>query len=241
MNKKYRVEEIIFALRKEYLEVERQLEELKKYVIASNNLEKFNFYLYNYDICRVHLALTERRNWINKMCIRLGIYAWGAVIEDVSEDIEKRYYSDKKRLCTISNPEELKRKIKRIQESDFAKNIIANKPHPIPIIEDKDKSFFIKEKRIDLYTRAPNKYQTYSYYSNYDLIIVENEFANITEEDIYSILNLTIDGSYLNDYHRNILDNYEKKEIEIENIPDEKRAKFKIIEEPKKLILRPKK
>lgn len=242
MNKTYTIEEVIFALRKEYQEIERQLEKLKKYIIISNNTEKFNFYFYNYDMCRIHLALTERKNWINKLCLKLGIYdAWGTVIENVSDNIEKRYYSGKKRLCTISNPEELKREIKKLQESTFAKNIASNKVVPIPSIEDENKSFFIRENRIELYNRQSNNGLTFRYFSSFDGFSILNKLKNITEEDINCILNLRIDSSYLNDYHRNILDNYEKKEIEIEEIPNTTRANLKIIEEPKKLILRPQK
>ena len=48
---------------------------------------------------------------------------------------------------------------------------------------------------------------------------------------------------YLNNYHHKILDNYEEKEIDID-IDDNFNinvAKLKIIEEPKRLILKPKK
>ena len=68
---------------------------------------------------------------------------------------------------------------------------------------------------------------------------MKNEEKIITPDDIYKLLNLSLDEKYLNDYHRRILDNYEEKEIDIEDNFNSNKAKLEIIEEPKKLILKP--
>ena len=70
-----------------------------------------------------------------------------------------------------------------------------------------------------------------------------NKEKNITFDDIFKLLSLSINRNYLNNYHHKILDNYEEKEIDID-IDDNFNsnvAKLKIIEEPKRLILKPKK
>ena len=68
-----------------------------------------------------------------------------------------------------------------------------------------------------------------------------NEEKIITPDDIFKLLNLSLDGNYLNDYHRRVLNNYEEKEIDIDDSFNSNEAKLEIIEEPKKLILKPKK
>ena len=239
MNKTYRVEEIIFALRKEYLEIERQLEELKKYITIKDNVESLKFH-YVSNPCRIILLLKEKKRLIDKIMIKLGYYIYGKYNFDVTSDIENVYYIRKKGACVISNPQELKKQINSIMQADFNQNIIANNNKSIPCNENEYNTIFIDTYGIKI-NGTYGGYPWFNYNSYRDEILIEDRYDIITEEDIYSILNLTIDSSYLNDYHRNIIDNYERKEIEIDIIPEDKRAKFKIIEEPKKLILRPQK
>lgn len=239
MNKTYRVEQVIFALRKEYLEIERQLEELKKYVTINNNVESFKFHFAS-NPCRIILLLKERKRLIDKIMIKLGYYIYGKYNFDVTSDIENIYYIRKKEACIISNPQKLQKEIMSIVQIGFNQNITANNNKSIPCNENEYNTIFIDTYGINI-NGTYGGYPWFNYNSHRDEILIEDRYDIITEEDIYNILNLTIDGSYLNDYHHNIIDNHERKEIEIETLPEDKRVKFKIIEEPKKLILRPQK
>ena len=240
MENTYTFKYIIFGLRKEYLEIEKQLLELKKYVDVSSKVDGFNFYIAG-DPCKLFLYLHKEKNILEQFELMLGTYLHGKTNYKVTSGIEKKYYYKRREICSISNQDELNKQIKQIVQTDFFKNIVANNYLSIPCIENRFNTLHISTGYIGLINGDNGEYPHLDYYPRKDKLVMKNEEKIITPDDIYKLLNLSLDGIYLNDYHRKILDNYEEKEIDIEDNFNSNKAKLEIIEEPKKLILRPKK
>lgn len=149
------------------------------------------------------------------------------------------YYFGNKQFCSINNPEELSKRIKEIVKAEFFGNIVANKHSPIPCLENKNNSFLITASNMDIF--PGNDLKPYlSYWSRNDEFEAISTEKIIIPDDINKLLNLSLNSSYLNDYHRNILDNYEEKDLDIYDFAKNGIVKLDIIEEPKKLILKPK-
>ena len=240
MENAYTFKQIIFGLRKEYIEVERQLSELNKYVNVSNKVDDFHFHIAG-DPCKMFLYLHKKKNLLEKLEVLLGTYIYGTTNYDVTNGIKDSYYYRKKEICSIISQEELNKKIEQIVQTDFFKNIVANNYTSIPCNENKINSLQIASGHIGLINGFNGDYPHLDYYPRSDELVMKNEEKIITPDDIFKLLNLSLDGNYLNNYHHRVLDNYEEKEIDIEDNFNSNTAKLEIIEEPKKLILRPKK
>lgn len=240
MNKIYTFNQIIFGLRKEYLEVERQLTKLKKYVQVSSKVEDFHFHIAG-DPSKLLLYLHKKKNLLEKIEMLLGQYIHGTTNYNVTNGANNNYYYNKKEICSITCQEKLNKKIEEIVQTDFFKNIIANNYTSIPCNENKLNTLQITQGHIGLINGVNGLYPHLDYYPHEDILVMKNEEKIITPDDIYKLLNLSLDGKYLNDYHHRVLDNYEEKEIDIEDSFNSKEAKLEIIEEPKKLVLKPKK
>ena len=65
MNKTYTFKQVIFGLRKEYLAVEKQLENLKKYVNKSNKVEYFYFHTAG-NPCSIFLYLETKKSLVKE-------------------------------------------------------------------------------------------------------------------------------------------------------------------------------
>lgn len=239
MNKTYTFKQVIFGLRKEYLDVEKQLKNLKKYVNKSNRVEDFYFHTAG-NPCSIFLYLETKKSLLEKLETLLGTYIMGQTNFEVTRDIKDAYFHHKKKICSINNIDELKEKIDEIMQTNFIKNIVANNHNGIPCIENKINSLSITSSSIHLLNSFTEIYPFFDYYPRWDEIIMRNKEKVITPDDIFNILNLSLNGSFLNDYHCSILDNYEEKEIDIDDNFDSSLARLEIIEEPKKLILKQK-
>ena len=238
MSDSYTLKQIIFGLRKEYIEIERQLVELKKYVDVTNKVESFDFHISG-NPSKLFLCLYKKKNLIEKIEMMLGTYVHGITNYKVTNGTRKEYYYKNREICSINNQRELNHQIKQIVQTDFFRNIVANNYDSIPCRENEFNNIHISAGYIGLINNSDSSYPYFDYYPRKDKLVMQNEKRIITPEDIYKLLNLSIDGIYLNDYHRKILDNFEEKEIDIEDNFNDKKAKLQIIEEPKKLILRP--
>lgn len=247
MTESYTLKQIIFALRKEYLEVEKQLNDLKKYATANDSINDFQFRLTHFssNTCRMILDLKKKKNLLDKIKKILGTYPYGLYC-DVTTKVEKSYYIGYRGILTISNLEELRKAINEIMQTDFVQNIVANNGSAIPCNENKYNKLFIITGGIDFRTSMKPSYDDdlpwswFYYYSHRDEIVVKNGKKIITPEDIYESFDLSFSSSYLNNYHRKFLDNYEEKEVDIDGIFNSTKVNLEIIEEPKKLILRQK-
>ncbi|MEE3342915.1 MAG: hypothetical protein VZS44_02375 [Bacilli bacterium] len=240
MEKAYTFKQIIFGLRKEYLEIEKQLNDLKKYVNVSYN--KIDYYIFQIigNPSRLYLSLNRKQNLLDKIEILLGSYIHDLTMFNITSGAENSYYIGKKEICTINNLDELNKKIKEIEETEFFKNITANIYGTIPCNENKFNGLLINQNEISLLNQNLD-YPHLDYYPREDILIMEKKEKAIIPDDIFEILNLSIKRSNLNKYHHKILDNYKEKEIEIEDNFKSNKAKLEIREEPKKLILKQKK
>ena len=236
----YTFEQIIFGLRKEYLEVEKQLAELKQYIDVSNKVDDYYFHIAGYP-SKLFLYLNKKKNLLEKIELSLNQYILGVTNFDVTKGVNDNYYSRKKVICTINNKEELNKKIAEFIHTDFFMQIAANNYVSIPCNENKTNTILIGPGHIGLINRIDGDYPHLDYYPRKDALIIMNKEKNITPEDILNILNLSLDRNYLNYYHHRVLDNYEEKEIDIEDSFTSNKVELEIIDEPKKLILRPKK
>lgn len=238
MDKIYTLKQVLFALRKEYVEVQKQLNELNKYVSASNKVKSCNFYLRG-NPCNVYLYLEKKKNLLEKIGFLAIPYIYESELDhNVSEKIEKEYYYYNKEMCSITDTEKLKETAKKIIHTDFAKNIVENKGINMPCVEKEFSFFSIRTGDMTLINGINAERPFFRYFAPKDILQLINE-KRITCDDIFNILNIKLNGNCLSEYYYNILDNYEEKAIEIDDKFNSKVADIEIIEEPKKLILRP--
>lgn len=238
MKRMYTFEQIVFALRKEYLEVENQLNEMKKHTTITGKIVDASFNLI--EPGKISLSLIEKQTILNQIKKHLGLYIFGSDTYnfDVTKDILPSYSIGSKDTCYISNLKELRKRIDDIIQSDFGQNIIINKNIIIPSNEDKNNSLFIAAPGIELMIESGYPYIYYNPSEDVFVIIKKDKIISLSE--IYNLFNLNFDGDYLNNYLCKSIDNYEEKELIIEDNFDSQKAKLQIIEEPKKLILKPK-
>ena len=240
MGNAYTFKQIIFALRKEYIEVEKQLTELKKFVDVSSKVEDFYFHISG-NPSKLFLYLHKKKNLLEKIEMLLGQYIHGTKNYNVTEGANNSYFYRKKEICSINNLDELNKKIEQLVQTDFFKNILANNYISIPCNENKINTLHITAGYIGLINGINGDYPHLDYYPRSDELVMRNEEKIITPNDIFKLLNLSLNSSYLNNYHHRILDNYEEKEIDIDDSFNSNVVKLEIIEEPKRLILKPKK
>lgn len=239
MNKTYTFKHIIFALRKEYLQIEKQLEELKQYVNTSEQINNFYFHIAG-NPCRLFLYLEKKKNLLDKISLLLGTYIHGRTNYEVTNEINDIYKYHNQLLCCINNKEEMQNKINNIINAEFFKNIVANNHISIPCIENEINTLLIASNHIHLINGINGDYPHLDYYPKKDILVLQSETKTITSNIILHLLNLSIDSSYLNKYHHKILDNYKEKEVLLENNFIEKEVTLEIKEDSKKLVLIPK-
>lgn len=239
MDTMYTFKHVIFALRKEYLAIEKQLQELKKYVSVSDNVQDYYFHIAG-DPCQLFLFLYKRKNLLEKMQVMLGTYIYGKNNYNVTDGILSTYLDSKKEIATIDNLDEVNDKIKQIVESDFFKSIVANHHVSIPCIENNTNSLLIAPFGIELLNGINNSYPHFDYCAYDDSISVRNMGKPVCFDDIFDILSLRLDSKFLNDYHCHVLEEYEDKEIQVDDHFDSDDVKFEIVEDAKKIVLKPK-
>lgn len=243
MDKTYTFKHVIFGLREEYLKIEKELNELKKYVDVSRDVSDYHFSIAGGMYSNpgvVQLVLTKRKNLIEKILGKMKLLMVFYKSYDLTNEVKDAYHYRNKQFCSINNQDELSKRIKEILETDYFMNMVANKHFAIPCLENKNNSLLITHGIIDVFRGKDLSAPHFSYLSRNDEFEVLHLEKIITPDDINKLLNLSLNGSYLNDYHRNILDNYEEKELDIYDFAEKGCFKLDIIEEPKKLILKPK-
>ena len=235
----YKLRQILFALRKEYIEVERKLRELEKYVNVIDDIDDISFKIHDFnDSKNIDMYLTKKQTIIDKIreVIGLpGIYTRGVAFWMVPEEIDAAYYWKKDKVCSITDLDDFSKSINEILESDFVKNVKAN-------ITSKKEDFLLKNNAggINL-VKKENNFVPVSYSSDDRCINIKRNESRITSNYINALFNIEFKKDNFNDYYRDIIDGYEDKEIKVINDFSSNYADIEVIEEPKKLILRPKK
>lgn len=239
MDKTYTFKHVIFGLREEYLKIEKELRELEKYVDVNKNIIDYYFGIFG-NPCELSLNLSKKLNWFERILGLERIRIGNGLSYNVTEKVKYVYCRKNKPICLINNPDELSIRIKQIVGTDFFKKIIANNHGSIPCLENDHNSLLISSGGMWIFRGQNTTDPYFNYWPRKDEFDALNLEKAITPDDIYRLLNLRLDGSYLNDYHRNILDNFEEKELDIYDFALKGCFKLDIIEEPKKLILKPK-
>ena len=239
MTNTYSLKQILFALRKEYIEVEKKLKELEKYVNITGEIDDISFHIHDFNVPKtIDMYLRKKQTILDRIRETLGltgIYTRGVAFWMVPSEIEQACYWKRKKVCSITDLDGFTKDIKEIVESDFVKNTILD-----VICENNNFDLNINARGISLYDKE-ECFSTIDYYSKDNVLSVESKKDIITPDYIYNLFNIEFGRERFNDYYKGIIDNYEEKEIDIIDTFDSNHSKLEIIEEPKKLILRPKK
>lgn len=239
MTNKYSLKQILFALRQEYIEVEKKLKELEKYVNITGEIDDISFHIHDFNVPKtIDMYLRKKQTILDRIRETLGltgIYTRGVAFWMVPSEIEQACYWKRKKVCSITDLDGFTKDIKEIVESDFVKNTILD-----VICENNNFDLNINARGISLYDKE-ECFSTIDYYSKDNVLSVESKKDIITPDYIYNLFNIEFGRERFNDYYKGIIDNYEEKEIDIIDTFDSNHSKLEIIEEPKKMILRPKK
>lgn len=238
MNKTYTTKQILFALRKEYIEVEKKLKELQKYVNITGKIDDISFHIHDFNVPKtIDMYLRKKQTILDRIRETLGltgIYTRGVAFWMVPSEIEQACYWKRKKVCSITDLDGFTKDIKDIVESDFVKNTILD-----VVCENNNFTLNINARGTSLYDKE-EYFSTIDYHSKDDILSVERKKGIITPNYIYDLFNTELGREKFNDYYKGIIDNYEEKEINIIDNFESNYSQLEIIEEPKKLILKPK-
>lgn len=239
MENTYTLKQILFALRKEYIEVEKQLKELEKYVNITGEIDDISFHIHDFNVPKtINMYLRKKQTILDKFreIIGLpGLYTRGVAFWMVPEELDGACYWKRKKVCSITDLDGFEKDIKDIVDSDFVKNIILD-----VVRENNDFTLKIDARGAKLYDKKEH-FSIIDYHSKDNILSIGSEKEIITSDYIYDLFNIEFGREIFNDYYKGIIDNYEEKEIEIDDNFNSSDAKLEIIEEPKRLILKPKK
>ena len=241
MNKTYTTKQILFALRNEYIEVEKKLKELEKYVNIIGEIDDISFHIHDFNVPKtIDMYLRKKQTLLDRIRESLGltgIYTRGVAFWMVPSEIEQACYWKRKKVCSITDLDAFTKDIKDIAESDFVKKIILD-----VFCENNNFALNINAHGASVAGyKKENDFSTISYNSKVDTIGVRSKQDIITPDCIYDLFNIEFGRERFNDYYKQIIDNYEEKDIDIVDSFESNHSQLEIIEEPKKLILRPKK
>ena len=239
MGNTYTLKQILFALRKEYIEVEKQLKELEKYVTVTGEIDDISFYVQDSDVPKaIDIYLRKKQTLVDKIRETLGlsgIYTRGVTFWMVPEEIDAACYWKRNKVCTINNSDEFRKSINDILECEFIKNL------PLDMRKrDDELSLYISSFGTSLIDKN-TILSPISYNSKGNHLSIRREGSIITPNYIDDLLNVKFRCEKFNDYYKGIIDKYEEKEIDIIDIFDSNYSQLEIIEQPKNLILKPKK
>lgn len=238
MENSYTFGQILFALRKEYLEIQKQLEQLKKYVIVGDELENFHFDLMG-NPCYMMLYLERKQKILDKLFKKITkniIYSY-----DVSKEVSKEYFLEKQLLCQIPEPNKLSQEINTLLYSEFASNMRDMRAFQHCLGNEKD-IMKIEVNQMSLWT-LPDDVTDYhhhlKYFPQHDQIILKEKKHKLHSSDIYHIFQLHFDATKLNEYQREKVEQYGNPEIIIDGNIEKNQVSFAIEENAKKIILKP--
>lgn len=241
MNKAYTLKQILFALRKEYIEVEKKLKDLEKYVNITGEIDDISFHVHDFNVPKtIDMYLRKKQTILDKIRETLGltgIYTRGVAFWMVPSEIEQACYWKRKKVCSITDLDGFTKDIKDIVESDFIKNTILD-----VMGENNNFALNINARGASATGyKKENDFSVIGYNSKVDTMSVRRKQSIITLDYIYDLFNIEFGSEIFNDYYKEIIDNYEEKEIDIVDTFDSNHSQLEIIEKQKKLILKPKK
>ena len=233
------MKQILFALRNEYIEVEKQLKQLEDYVNITGDIDDISFHIHDFNKPKtIDMYLRKRQTVLDKIREALGlsgIYTRGVSFWMVPKELHEASYWKGKRLCSINDLDAFTEDINSIIESDFVRNINMD-------LFDINNNFFIDAnvRGVAMHKRGTTN-APIDYYSNEDVLTIKCNGKIITPKYIEDLLSVEFLRDNFSDYYQDIIDNYNEKEISIVDDFEDDNSKIEIIEEHKKLILKPQK
>lgn len=244
----YTVSEIIFGLRKEYLDNQKKLDELKKYLIPfDKNIESIDLWIatpLGRKNAELMCSITKRQRQIEKLC--------NVMLKKVGESTYPKNYSgfvrnnndeyflrnnDIKVKVLDDCMEEFSDGVKEILDSDFAKNIAV--PYQIGCYNEPNPVLEIRENGIRCYV-VSNMSQGFSinYEPKSDTISM-NSRGNIDPRKLYYLFNEKILEGALPEYHKRVINFRNKSNMQFDlNNSDSSKTVFKIKEEGNQYVLK---
>lgn len=235
MEKVYKLSQIIFALRQEYQKVQKELETLKKYVVSTDTLDDYYFNLEG-NPTRMLLYLKIKQRKLEKLfgedCM---------VCKDITENVDKNYIRHGKPLCQISDPVELSTEIEKFIYSDFVHNMRNMRAFQHCLEEQKD-VICIEPDKIRLWTLPDETKAEHfmEYNAHADQLVVRSGKKMTNPIDVMHLLQLSFDGTKLNEFQQAVIDQYIRRDLFLEDVVAEDQLVLEIEDNSKKIVLTPK-
>lgn len=235
MEKVYKLSQIIFALRQEYQKVQKELETLKKYVVSTDTLDDYYFNLEG-NPTRMLLYLKIKQRKLEKLfgedCI---------ICKDITENVDKNYIRHGKPLCQISDPVELSTEIEKFIYSDFVHNMRNMRAFQHCLEEQKD-VICIEPDKIRLWTLPDETKAEHfmEYNAHADQLVVRSGKKMTNPIDVMHLLQLSFDGTKLNEFQQAVIDQYIRRDLFLEDVVAEDQLVLGIEDNSKKIVLTPK-
>ncbi len=235
MEKVYKLSQIIFALRQEYQKVQKELETLKKYVVSTDTLDDYYFNLEG-NPTRMLLYLKIKQRKLEKLfgedCM---------VCKDITENVDKNYIRHGKPLCQISDPVELSTEIEKFIYSDFVHNMRNMRAFQHCLEEQKD-VICIEPDKIRLWTLPDETKAEHfmEYNAHADQLVVRSGKKMTNPIDVMHLLQLSFDGTKLNEFQQAMIDQYIRRDLFLEDVVAEDQLVLGIEDNSKKIVLTPK-
>lgn len=235
MEKVYKLSQIIFALRQEYQKVQKELETLKKYVVSTDTLDDYYFNLEG-NPTRMLLYLETKQRRLEKLFGRDCI-----ICKDITENVDKKYICHGKPLCQISDPVELSTEIEKIIYSDFVHNMRNMRAFQHCLEEQKD-VICIEPDKIRLWTLPDETKAEHfmEYNAHADQLVVRSGKKMTNPIDVMRLLQLSFDGTKLNEFQQAMIDQYIRRDLFLEDVVAEDQLVLGIEDNSKKIVLTPK-
>lgn len=235
MEKVYKLSQIIFALRQEYQKVQKELETLKKYVVSTDTLDDYYFNLEG-NPTRMLLYLETKQRRLEKLFGRDCI-----ICKDITENVDKKYIRHGKPLCQISDPVELSTEIEKIIYSDFVHNMRNMRAFQHCLEEQKD-VICIEPDKIRLWTLPDETKAEHfmEYNAHADQLVVRSGKKMTKPIDVMHLLQLSFDGTKLNEFQQAMIDQYIRRDLFLEDVVAEDQLVLGIEDNSKKIVLTPK-
>lgn len=235
MEKVYKLSQIIFALRQEYQKVQKELETLKKYVVSTDTLDDYYFNLEG-NPTRMLLYLETKQRRLEKLFGRDCM-----VCKDITENVDKNYIRHGKPLCQISDPVELSTEIEKFIYSDFVHNMRNMRAFQHCLEEQKD-VICIEPDKIRLWTLPDETKSEHfmEYNAHADQLVVRSGKKMTKPIDVMHLLQLSFDGTKLNEFQQAMIDQYIRRDLFLEDVVAEDQLVLGIEDNSKKIVLTPK-
>ena len=240
---KYTVKQILFGLRNEFVENQKALQDLKKYIDMDREGIKYNIY-YDINLEKKYYSLVflvnEERNFIQRLLLALTSPSEAEYkIDDNSSLVfMDDKYPTKSIRPNIENTALLKECANNILKSRFVREMYV----PSIVNEDVKHDLLISPNNIStgIFQGSALSPSSIYYRPTRDIIEITSFYDFFFKEDLNKILELEISEDKLNPYMIETINNHDvsKKEVEINGLKQVMdKQNFKIIEDEEKITL----